>query len=155
MKCVSCLFLLAFTLPNQVSAIALATNSNTSTGSSSLLHNAANLTAENTPTVAILTSSYPKVPFEIRLPRSNSEMTIYAVNGLHRKQKDRINLSHLRKFIHDYKDDITREYRVQGYMPRIARDWTIDPESVTYVQFNSLEAYGTEAAFQRVTYSLR
>lgn len=138
MKWISSLSLAAFSLSNQVSALAHATNSNTNIGSSSLLENAAN-PAANTSTVANSTSRYPKVPYEIYLPGGNSKMTVYGVNGLLEKQKGKIHLPNLRRFIQDYMDDITREYRAQEFMPRIARDWTIDPESFTYVQSSPVE----------------
>lgn len=132
MTWISSLFVAAFSLSNQVSALALAPTSNANVGSSSLLENAANPTA-NMPAVANLTSRYPKVPYEIHLPGYNNIMSIYAVDGLLENQKGKIHLPDLRRFVHKYTDDITREYRAQEFMPRIARDWTINLESFTYV----------------------
>ena len=133
------LLLLAFSLSNQVSALALATNSNTNVGSSSLLENATDLITENTSTVAHLIWRYPRVPYEIYLPGGNSEMTIYAVDGLRENQRGKIHLPDLRRFIQEYINDVTREYRAQEFMPRIASDWTIDLESYTYVQYGPVE----------------
>ena len=116
MKLVSSLFLLAFSISNKVSALALATNSNANVRSSSLLGNAADLTTENTSTVANLTSRYPRVPYEIHLPGGNNEMTVYAVDGLLENQKGKIHLPDLRRFIQDYMNDVTYEYRTQEFI---------------------------------------